>query len=90
MTDTTSGPTLIIKEIIVRQEDPRRAVDLLALHTKIPKLRIKDAMAKGAVWHAHQERKPVRLRRVTTELAPGDRIGNFSLSTGSGGTNQRR
>jgi len=61
-------------EHTVRDGDPPLAVDLLATLSGLPKLRIKDAMQKGAVWHARGRAKPVRLRRVTTPLAVGDRL----------------
>ncbi|NQD35521.1 RNA pseudouridine synthase [Permianibacter sp. IMCC34836] len=49
------------------------AVDVLAARSGLPKARIKDAMAKGAVW-LKQRGKEKRLRRVSTELLPGDTI----------------
>lgn len=50
-----------------------RALDLLADNSKLPKMRIKDAMAKGAVWHKRNN-KTTRLRRATTTLKAGDEI----------------
>lgn len=49
------------------------AVDVLANQSGLPKARIKDAMAKGAVW-LKQRGKEKRLRRVNTALLPGDTI----------------
>ena len=60
--------------LTVATNDAQTAVDALALATGLPKLRIKDAMAKGAVWLQRGTRKPQRLRRVTTPLARGDRL----------------
>jgi len=61
-------------EHTVRAEDPPLIADLLVQLSGLPKLRIKDAMQKGAVWHARGSGKPVRQRRVTTPLKPGDRV----------------
>lgn len=61
-------------EHTVREGDEATAADLLVRLSGLPKLRIKDAMQKGAVWHARGTAKPSRLRRVTAPLKPGDRI----------------
>lgn len=61
-------------EHTVRAGDPPLIADLLVQLSGLPKLRIKDAMQKGAVWHARGNGKPVRQRRVTTPLQPGDRV----------------
>lgn len=58
----------------MRRGDPTVAIACLAAHVDLPKLRLKDAMNKGAVWLAHPGRKPQRLRRVTAEVKPGDRL----------------
>jgi len=50
-----------------------RAVDLLAAQSQLPKLRIKDAMAKGAVW-LRRGSSETRLRRATRELLAGDKL----------------
>jgi len=49
------------------------AVDVLAAKTGLPKMRLKDAMNKGAVW-LHRGNKRLRLRRATMMLHPKDRI----------------
>lgn len=54
-------------------EPGHAAVDVLAARSRLPKARIKDAMAKGAVW-LKQRGKEKRLRRVNTDLLPGDMI----------------
>jgi tRNA pseudouridine32 synthase/23S rRNA pseudouridine746 synthase len=59
-------------DIKVSGNGPRPAIDILARHTGLPKARLKDAMAKGAVWLARGGRRPARLRRVTTPLGAGD------------------
>ena len=51
---------------------PYSCSDYLAEHTGLSKSRIKDAMAKGAVWFGKQGGKRRRLRRATTILRPGD------------------
>jgi tRNA pseudouridine32 synthase/23S rRNA pseudouridine746 synthase len=68
-----SGSPLVVRHV-VSAEDPKTAADLLAVLTGLPKARIKDAMAKGAV-HRKQGRRPEhRLRRATAPLKPGDRV----------------
>jgi tRNA pseudouridine32 synthase/23S rRNA pseudouridine746 synthase len=53
--------------------DPKTACDFLAAQTGLSKSRIKDAMAKGAVWIKKKKRGARRrLRRATTLLNPGD------------------
>jgi tRNA pseudouridine32 synthase/23S rRNA pseudouridine746 synthase len=64
----------VIVEHTVSRGDPTVAIACLAALTDLPKLRLKDAMNKGAVWLARPGRRPQRLRRVTTELKPGDRL----------------
>lgn len=49
------------------------ASDYLTLQTGISKVRLKDAMNKGAVW-VQRGKKRQRLRRATAMLAVGDRI----------------
>jgi tRNA pseudouridine32 synthase/23S rRNA pseudouridine746 synthase len=61
-------------EYTLRDDDPPFAPDVLARLTGLSKLRIKDAMTKGAVWLARDGRKPERMRRATTPLKIGDRV----------------
>jgi tRNA pseudouridine32 synthase/23S rRNA pseudouridine746 synthase len=61
-------------EVTLAAGDPDNAPDVLAGRSGLSRLRIKDAMAKGAVWLARAGRKPERLRRVKTPLKPGDRL----------------
>src|ERR671917_2588893 len=65
---------IITAEQVVQKNDPRRAPDVLAHYTGLPKARIKEAMGKGAVWLKRGGRRPMRLRRVTTTLKTGDRL----------------
>ena len=65
---------IITAELVVQKNDPRRAPDVLAHYTGLPKARIKEAMGKGAVWLKRGGRRPMRLRRVTTTLDTGDRL----------------
>jgi tRNA pseudouridine32 synthase/23S rRNA pseudouridine746 synthase len=51
----------------------QRAIDVLAEHSALPKQRIKDALAKGAVW-LQRGRSEQRLRRATKTLLVGDRL----------------
>lgn len=53
---------------------PTTAPEALSAVTGLAKLRIKDAMHKGAVWLQRGSRKPVRLRQITTPLSGGDRL----------------
>ncbi|EXJ12816.1 RluA family pseudouridine synthase [Nitrincola nitratireducens] len=46
------------------------AIDLLSRLTNLPKLRLKDAMSKGAVWL--KRKKQLRLRRIKEPLRSGD------------------
>lgn len=50
-----------------------RAIDWLALHSPLPRQRLKDAMEKGAVW-LQRGRHEQRLRRATKALQDGDRL----------------
>lgn len=59
---------------IVDADDPATACEFLAGSTPLSKGRIKDAMAKGAVWLEKSKRRRQRIRRVSTALKPGDRI----------------
>ena len=54
-----------------------KVVDLLAEHTGLPKSRIKDAMQKGAVWISRDKRGTKRIRRGSTLLKSGDKIGIY-------------
>ncbi len=58
---------------IAVEKTGERAIDLLAAHSQLPKQRIKDAMAKGAVW-LHRGKHETRLRRATKELLAGDTL----------------
>ena len=56
----------------VGPNDPATACDFLAKYTLLSKSRIKDAMAKGAVWLIRPKSKQQRLRRATAVQKPGD------------------
>jgi tRNA pseudouridine32 synthase/23S rRNA pseudouridine746 synthase len=56
----------------VGPNDPTAACKFLAEFTALSKSRIKDAMAKGAVWLKKQKNKQHRCRRATAGLKPGD------------------
>lgn len=58
----------------VDAEDPAVASEFLTTFTPLSKSRIKDAMAKGAVWLRQTKRGQRRIRRANTPLKPGDRI----------------
>ncbi len=46
----------------------------LAEHSGISKIKIKEAMQKGAVWVKRGNQSAVRMRRATSELTKGDRV----------------
>ncbi|MCG3201293.1 MAG: hypothetical protein NFCOHLIN_01159 [Gammaproteobacteria bacterium] len=73
--------TTVIVEHKVRADDPPRALQCLAGLTTLSRQRLKDAMNKGAVWLTRRGRRPQRLRRVTAELTPGDRIALYYDAT---------
>lgn len=50
------------------------AADFIAAHCELPKVRIKDAMNKGAVWLKRGKRPQTRLRRAKAELFAGDEL----------------
>jgi tRNA pseudouridine32 synthase/23S rRNA pseudouridine746 synthase len=58
----------------VGPDDPQSAVDFLAQHTDLSKVRIKNAMNKGAVWLKKAKGKQNRIRRATTVLRMGDHL----------------
>lgn len=51
-----------------------RAVDLLSAASNLSKLRLKEAMTKGAVWLRPARGKSQRLRRATAEVRAGDTL----------------
>jgi len=58
----------------VGPDDPDTAVEFLAEYSGISKVRIKDAMNKGAVWLKQAHGRQRRVRRATAVLAAGDQI----------------
>lgn len=50
-----------------------RVIDVLSAQSGLPKLRLKDALAKGAVW-LHRGKHETRLRRATKTLLAGDKV----------------
>jgi tRNA pseudouridine32 synthase / 23S rRNA pseudouridine746 synthase len=71
----TQGKIIINKTVLAG--DPLQSCEFLALHTGLPKARIKDAMNKGAVWICRKGRGRERLRRATSVLKPGDNVELF-------------
>jgi hypothetical protein len=47
-------------------DDPKTVVEFLAAHGDVSKVRIKDAMNKGAVWLKKARGKQYRIRRAPT------------------------
>jgi len=58
----------------VGPDDPKTVIEFLDGHSGISKVRIKDAMNKGAVWLKRTHGKQYRIRRATTILKPGDHL----------------
>jgi tRNA pseudouridine32 synthase/23S rRNA pseudouridine746 synthase len=56
----------------VGPEDPATAVEFIAEYSDISKVRIKDAMIKGAIWLKKARGKQYRIRRAKTTLKAGD------------------
>ena len=56
----------------VGPNDPTTACKFLSEFTALSKIRVKDAMVKGAVWLKKQKGKQHRCRRATAGLKPGD------------------
>jgi tRNA pseudouridine32 synthase / 23S rRNA pseudouridine746 synthase len=71
----TQGKILINKTVLAG--DPLGACEFLALHSGLPKARIKDAMNKGAAWICRKGRGRERLRRATSVLKQGDIVELF-------------
>lgn len=61
--------------------DPTNACEFLATFTSLSKIRIKDAMAKGAVWLKKSKHAQRRIRRAKIALKPGDQISMYYDST---------
>ena len=59
---------------IVTKADPILLCDALSLLSGLSKLRIKEAMNKGAVWLRRGEGKKERIRRAKAKISPGDGI----------------
>ena len=53
------------------------ACSFLAEHTQLSKMKVKDAMNKGAVWIKRTGRKNDRLRKAKANLSQGDIISIF-------------
>jgi len=75
MSDAPLNTPRTLKEE-VRPEDPGTVCDFLALRSGLPKMRIKDAMAKGAVWKKAGKGRE-RVRRATAPVRTGDIIELF-------------
>ena len=74
VTQSEPGRVVLSHEMVVPFNQPTSAPEALAAVTGLAKLRIKDAMAKGAVWLQRGSRKPQRLRQISTPLTGGDRL----------------
>lgn len=59
---------------VLDASSPQNVCDYLAKHTGLSKGKVKDAMAKGAVWLSKKSGKRRHLRRATTPLGSGDTL----------------
>lgn len=71
--DATLPPAKLDYQAVVELGTFGSVCDFLAAKTGLPKLRIKDAMNKGAVWVSARGGKH-RVRRATTPIKVGDNI----------------
>jgi tRNA pseudouridine32 synthase / 23S rRNA pseudouridine746 synthase len=69
-----SDRQVLTVRVTVPRDYPGHAPDLLATESGLSKIRIKDAMQKGAVWIIRGTRKAQRLKRATTRLRTGERL----------------
>jgi 16S rRNA U516 pseudouridylate synthase RsuA-like enzyme len=60
-------------DLTIRTSDPPIICDAVAVRTGLSKSKVKQAMAKGAVWHHRSGARPRRVRRATMAALPGDR-----------------
>jgi len=61
-------------QYIVTPDDPPDACSVVSARSGVSKSKVKDAMAKGALWVKRSGGKKRRIRRARFELKPGDRI----------------
>lgn len=64
-------------EVVVAREEDRAACTVLAQAAGLSKIRVKEAMRKGAVWWKRAGAGERRLRRAQTRLQPGDTLGLY-------------
>jgi tRNA pseudouridine32 synthase / 23S rRNA pseudouridine746 synthase len=72
MTPATPNPEKFSFTGIVQDSSSPQTSDFLALHTGLSKVRVKDAMNKGAVWLKRMGHGRIRLRKATYTLKNGD------------------
>jgi tRNA pseudouridine32 synthase / 23S rRNA pseudouridine746 synthase len=71
----TQGKIILKKTVLAG--DPLQSCEFLALHSGLPKARIKDSMNKGAAWICRKGRGRERMRRATSVLKQGDIVELF-------------
>lgn len=76
MPSSPSSATALCREVdvMVATGETTNACDILAAASGLSKLRVKDAMAKGAVWHVPARGAARRLRRATAKIPAGDHL----------------
>lgn len=57
----------------VTPQEQGKLIDFLAVKTSVSRVKLKEAMIKGAVWRS-KAGKTLRVRRATTEIVAGERI----------------
>jgi tRNA pseudouridine32 synthase/23S rRNA pseudouridine746 synthase len=70
---TPSLEKFSITKTLIDKTSPQ-ACDFIALHSGLPKARIKDAMNKGAVWLTRKGQGRIRLRKATYLIQKGDML----------------
>lgn len=78
----------IFVRTVVTQKDQGTVSDFLSGKSGLSKVRVKDAMKKGAVWLQKKKGGLRRMRRASASLSPGDRVAflmtkNYSPSSRS-------
>lgn len=63
-----------IYRVVVKSATAVSVVDELAHHSGLSKIKVKDAMQKGAVWVKSSKQSASRVRRATSEVRAGDTI----------------
>ncbi len=74
MRDSESTMTQEVFHKILSKDDPDILCDALHLLGGLSKVKVKDAMAKGAAWVRRPGKRKHRVRRATSTVRPGDAV----------------